>query len=122
VVIDNSRFDLEKIRDESRGIDFRTRYLDVGLGSGTTKPPHMVFTLGGKEVAKAAVFFDLGDIFPSGASLGLGDIYDQSDGPSLKVIIVISVSGRTMFQTSLPAKATYDVPGSVITSMFREMI
>jgi hypothetical protein len=120
VVEISERFNLAQLKKESEDFDFTKRYLEAGLGSDPSAvEPHLSFKVGQKKVASAVVSLDFQNYVPGGASLGSGDGYDTSGGPSRIVTIVVTVNGLSMSKIS---GDTADEPGTVITSMFRELI
>jgi hypothetical protein len=112
-------FNLAELKQQADDYNFVKRYLQVGLGGDSASfAPHLVFSVGDKKVANALLSLDLVNFIPGGASLGSGDNYDSSGGPSRVVTLIITVNGRTMSG----ADSSFEEPGTVITSMFREII
>ena len=104
--------------------DFTQRYIRAGSGL----EPHVVFTRVSDNVpvATAALSVDHQAPITPGMSLGGGDAYDGGGGPSLSVVLVVSVNGRAM-GPRLAGSGTFeggtdDEARSIITILYREVI
>jgi hypothetical protein len=115
------------LQDSSSYI-YTKRYLRAG--SGGTEEPDIVFKSNGVVVATAALALDHEDASqaPAGASLGGGDAYDGGGGPSLSIVLAVSVNGRAVSQKVTGSEAFVgggsgaDEARSIITGLYRELL
>ncbi|MDR3203235.1 MAG: pilus assembly PilX N-terminal domain-containing protein [Deltaproteobacteria bacterium] len=118
--VNEDRFTLIAIEEDSKSFNYFGRYLETGLtGVKAPRPPHMLFTVNEKEVAAASVNLDSSDLVPTGASINGGDRYDTSGGPTLKVTIIVTVNGRSLVEAQ---NEVNQEQGAVITLMYREFL
>jgi hypothetical protein len=114
-----SRFDMEKLFEESKPYEYVKRYLETGISnSPTSLAPHIVFKIDGKVVATSVVNLDPSSAITSGYSLNAIDHYDKSGGPSVPVDMVVTVRGVTESGDS----SEYITPQSIITTIMREVL
>ncbi|MDR1608160.1 MAG: type II secretion system GspH family protein [Deltaproteobacteria bacterium] len=118
VEFNNARFDMEVMFEESIPFKYKSRYLETGMTSSSPADPHIVFKVGGKEVASAVITLDSSNAITSGYSLNAADLYDKAGGPSVPVDMVVTVRGST---TTTPGDQGA-TPRSLITTIMRELL
>jgi hypothetical protein len=118
VEINEDRFTLIKLHEESTAFDYESRYLEVIDYPNHTVEPHLLFKVGDKVVATAAVVLDQQDPVSDGFSVDASDPYDESSGTGAKISLTITVNG-TPPDTS---PDSLEEPHSIITAIYRELM
>jgi hypothetical protein len=116
VEIDNDRFNLANLQQESAEFDYLQRYLEA-LSYDPLHPPHIVFKVGGKVVATAIVNMEITEPIADGYSLGVGGKYDFSSGSGVQVNLVITINA-----TPMTINTEFADPHSIVTSIYRELL
>ncbi|MDR2947061.1 MAG: pilus assembly PilX N-terminal domain-containing protein [Candidatus Adiutrix sp.] len=137
-------FDMATLLSESAEVfDYQRRYLAtanrVDAATAADQPkllPHMVFRQDGKVVATARVSLDYNESIDAsgGGSLGTRNYGDDGGGTQVRAVLAVTVHGRPPSDddnygaytgTADPDEEEMvinDVPHSIITTMFREML
>ncbi|MDR2300524.1 MAG: pilus assembly PilX N-terminal domain-containing protein [Deltaproteobacteria bacterium] len=118
VEINEYRFTLANLHEESLDFDYESRYLEVINYPSHTIDPHLLFKVGDKVVATAAVVLDQQDPVSEGFSLDASDPYDESSGSGAKISLTVTVNG-TPPDTSADS---LEEPHSIITAIYRELM
>jgi hypothetical protein len=119
VLINESRFNVTKIMEDSQNQNFTDRYLETGWGrNDEDQKPHLSFKIGEREVSAAVINIDNGQVLPFGASLGVGDSYDSSAATAKHLTLVVTVRGINETNTVPTGLET----NTLITTMYREII
>ncbi|MDR2367399.1 MAG: pilus assembly PilX N-terminal domain-containing protein [Deltaproteobacteria bacterium] len=118
VEINDDRFNLFQLQEDSANFDYESRYLEVIDYPSHGTEPHLVFKVADKVVATASVALDKQEPVSEGFSLDASDPYDESAGTGAKISLTVTVNGT-------PPGATADSleePRSIITAIYRELM
>ena len=104
-----------------------SRFLEGSSGDEFSKDtPQLVFRQkSGEIISTAALSMDYGDVVQPGMSLDSGNAYDPSGGSSVRVVLLVTVSGHPPVANKADnaySGGNSDLPYSVITTIFREII
>lgn len=105
-----------------------SRFLEGSSGDEfSADTPQLVFREkgSGKIVSTASISMDYGEAVQDGMSLDSGSFYDSSSGSTIRVVLTVTVSGHPpVAGTSGNAYdgGSSDLPHSVITTIFREIM